>query len=215
MKNDSFELAECNSLRATASNNNHGAKLIWRNVSVFAKTDVNKFLRKKTQRKRIINNATGCVKPGVLLAVMGARYIAKCDVNFWNDFNVGSIFYSGAGKSTLMSALAHRNPAGTIVKGDILVNDRPVGPFMHRLSGFVHQDDLFNGALTVLEHITFMVCIKSARERIRWLKFTFLSQGKSTTGPAHDKVGEVKIGERDFGEARFNGLHRHADRPHA
>lgn len=65
--------------------------------------------------------------------------------------------FSGAGKSTLMSALAHRNPAGTIVKGDILVNNRPVGPFMHRLSGFVHQDDLFNGALTVLEHITFMV----------------------------------------------------------
>lgn len=65
--------------------------------------------------------------------------------------------FSGAGKSTLMSALAYRNPAGTIVKGDILVNNRPVGPFMHRLSGFVHQDDLFNGALTVLEHITFMV----------------------------------------------------------
>lgn len=34
---------------------------------------------------------------------------------------------------------------------------RQVGPFMHRLSGFVHQDDLFIGALTVLEHITFMV----------------------------------------------------------
>lgn len=28
---------------------------------------------------------------------------------------------------------------------------------MHRLSGFVHQDDLFNGSLTVLEHITFVV----------------------------------------------------------
>lgn len=28
---------------------------------------------------------------------------------------------------------------------------------MHRLSGFVHQDDLFDGTLTVLEHLTFIV----------------------------------------------------------
>lgn len=46
---------------------------------------------------------------------------------------------------------------GTIVKGEILVNNRPVGPFMHRLSGFVHQDDIFDGTLTVLEHMTFIV----------------------------------------------------------
>lgn len=89
MKNDSFELADCNSSRAKSSNNNHGTKLIWRNVSVFAKTDVNTFLRKKTQRKRIINNSTGCVKPGVLLAVMGARYS-----QMWCEFSkrVWSIF---------------------------------------------------------------------------------------------------------------------------
>lgn len=38
-----------------------------------------------------------------------------------------------------------------------MLNGRPIGPFMHRISGFVHQDDLFMGGLTVLEHITFMV----------------------------------------------------------
>lgn len=77
---------------------------------------------------------------------------------FWTENVFLCAIFSGAGKSTLMSTLAHRNAAGTTVEGDILVNNRPVGPFMHRLSGFVHQDDLFNGALTVLEHITFMVC---------------------------------------------------------
>lgn len=51
--------------------------------------------------------------------------------------------------------------AGTIVKGEILVNNRPVGPFMHRLSGFVHQDDIFDGTLTVLEHMTFIVSINN------------------------------------------------------
>lgn len=28
---------------------------------------------------------------------------------------------------------------------------------MHRISGYVYQDDLFIGALTVLEHLNFMV----------------------------------------------------------
>lgn len=74
-------------------------------------------------------------------------------INADNDYTN----FSGAGKSTLMSALAYRNHSNTTVQGDILLNGRPVGQFMHRLSGFVHQDDLFIGALTVLEHITFMV----------------------------------------------------------
>lgn len=46
---------------------------------------------------------------------------------------------------------------GTTVHGDILLNGRRIGPFMHRISGFVHQDDLFLGTLTVVEHLTFMV----------------------------------------------------------
>lgn len=53
--------------------------------------------------------------------------------------------------------------AGTNVKGDILVDNRKVGPFMHRLSGFVHQDDLFDGTLTVLEHMTFIASIHKNR----------------------------------------------------
>lgn len=47
--------------------------------------------------------------------------------------------------------------AGTVVQGDILINGRRVGPFMHRISGYVYQDDLFIGSLTVLEHLNFMV----------------------------------------------------------
>lgn len=49
--------------------------------------------------------------------------------------------------------------AGTIVQGDILINGRRIGPFMHRISGYVYQDDLFIDTLTVLEHLTFMVSI--------------------------------------------------------
>lgn len=77
-----------------------------------------------------------------------------------------------------MSALAFRNPgtfcsihlkvfvktisvppAGVTVQGDILLNGRKIGPFMNDISGFVYQDDLFIGSLTVMEHLTFMVIL--------------------------------------------------------
>ena len=109
---------------------------------------------------------TGAVKPGSLVALVGG---------------------SGAGKSTLMAALAYRNPgklsqcldlsrvhtflldvqrlflsAGAVVVGDIRVNGRPLGDYMHRLSGFMHQEDLFVSSLTVREHLDFMV------RAVRW-----------------------------------------------
>lgn len=51
--------------------------------------------------------------------------------------------------------------ANTVVQGDILLNGRPVGPFMHRLSGFVHQDDMFMSTLNVKEHLYFMVSVNT------------------------------------------------------
>jgi ABC-type multidrug transport system ATPase subunit len=47
--------------------------------------------------------------------------------------------------------------AGVIVYGDIRVNGRPIGGYMHRLSGFMYQDDLFVSSFTVQEHLFFMV----------------------------------------------------------
>lgn len=60
---------------------------------------------------------------------------------------------------------ASKFSAGVVVQGDIQCMNRTVGPFMHRLSGFVHQEDLFDGTLTVLEHLTFVVCKITAPHR--------------------------------------------------
>lgn len=43
------------------------------------------------------------------------------------------------------------------------MNGCKIGPFMQRLSGFVHQEDLFYGSLTVLEHLTCMAHMKLDR----------------------------------------------------
>ncbi|XP_048504896.1 protein scarlet isoform X2 [Athalia rosae] len=85
----------------------------------------------------------GAVKPGNLVAIMGG---------------------SGAGKSSLMAALACRTPPGIVVHGEILVNGYPVSPaYMRRNSGFMHQEDLFVGTMTVLEHLNFMARMKLDR----------------------------------------------------
>ncbi|XP_061711951.1 protein scarlet-like [Cydia pomonella] len=109
--------------------------LVWRDLSVHTKL-------KDGNLKRLVNNVSGIAKPGSLVALMGP---------------------SGAGKTTLMSALAHRSPVGTIVDGEIAMNGRPVGDFMHRHSGYMHQDELFVDNLTVIEHLNVMARLRMDR----------------------------------------------------
>ncbi|KAJ8914463.1 hypothetical protein NQ315_011404 [Exocentrus adspersus] len=115
-----------------------GITLAWNDVSVSTKIKSNgKFIH-----KRIINGVSGAVKPGTLVALMGA---------------------SGAGKSTLMSALAYRQSGTTEIEGDILINGRPIGSYLKYLSGYMHQEDLFVPTLTILEHMTVMANLKLDR----------------------------------------------------
>ncbi|EDV95783.1 protein scarlet [Drosophila grimshawi] len=142
-----------------------GATLVWRDLCVYTNVGSGRGM------KRIINNSTGAVQPGSLMALMGA---------------------SGSGKTTLMSTLAYRQPAGTVVQGDILINGRRVGPFMHRISGYVYQDDLFIGALTVLEHLNFMANLRldrriSGEERRLIIKDLLERTGLLST--SHTRIG--------------------------
>lgn len=50
---------------------NRGATVVWRNVNVYAKDKKNG--RGRANLKRIINNSTGFIQPGTLMAVMGSR----------------------------------------------------------------------------------------------------------------------------------------------
>lgn len=80
----------------------------------------------------------------------------------------------------------------------ILVNGCEVGPFMRRLSGFVHQDDIFFGSLTVMEHLRCMAHMKFDR-RVKDEEINFIiSDVLERTGLmkcAHTKIGEEGEGK--------------------
>jgi len=91
---------------------------------------------KNRESKILANQFRGVMKPGELVAVMGA---------------------SGAGKSTFMNALLFRNLSGLEVTGSRYLNGTAATPkSMTAVSAYIQQDDLFIGTLTPKEHLSFM-----------------------------------------------------------
>ncbi|EDW41766.1 protein scarlet [Drosophila sechellia] len=146
-----------------------GATLVWRDLCVYTNVGGS-----GQRMKRIINNSTGAIQPGTLMALMGS---------------------SGSGKTTLMSTLAFRQPAGTVVQGDILINGRRIGPFMHRISGYVYQDDLFLGSLTVLEHLNFMAHLRLDRRVSKEERRLIINELLERTGLL--SAAQARIGSGD------------------
>ncbi|XP_043270410.1 pleiotropic drug resistance protein TUR2-like [Venturia canescens] len=119
-----------------------GVTLSWSDLSVYVMD------RGSSVCNQLVNNVRGAVRPGDLTAILGG---------------------SGAGKSSLMTALALRTGPGIIVHGDIRINGQIPGPsFMRHCSGFMHQEDIFIGTMTVLEHMWFMARMKLDRRMENW-----------------------------------------------
>ncbi|BFY98583.1 hypothetical protein BsWGS_01622 [Bradybaena similaris] len=89
--------------------------------------------------KEVLKNVSGIVRPGCLLAIMGA---------------------SGAGKSTLLNVLTHRNTKSYTFSGDIRLNGWNVGDGIKNVSAYVQQDDLFIETLTVREQLQFRALLR-------------------------------------------------------
>lgn len=103
--------------------------------SVFTWTDVEYTVPYLGGEKKLLNKVTGYAKPGVMVALMGA---------------------SGAGKTTLLNTLAQRQKVG-VIKGDMLVDGRPLGIEFQRGTGFCEQMDLHDGTATIREAMEFSV----------------------------------------------------------
>ncbi|VDK82078.1 unnamed protein product [Litomosoides sigmodontis] len=88
-------------------------------------------------RDSLIHSFTvsGYAMPGTTLAIMGS---------------------SGTGKTALLNALTMNVPSDVDVKGKIMVNGEELSSTdMHRISRYVHQDDVFIGTLTVREQLIY------------------------------------------------------------
>lgn len=92
--------------------------------------------------KKLLNNINGYVKPGVLVALMGA---------------------SGAGKTTLLNTLSQRQTVG-VVEGNMLVDGTKLKSDFQRRTGFVEQMDLHEESATVREALEFSALLRQGKE---------------------------------------------------
>ncbi|KAF9952044.1 hypothetical protein BGZ65_005565, partial [Modicella reniformis] len=93
--------------------------------------------------KDVLREVSGIVKPGQLMAIMGA---------------------SGAGKTSLLDILARRHKSG-IVRGNIYVNGRTVSHHEYkRVVGYVDQEDTLMSTLTVYETILYSALLRLPRD---------------------------------------------------
>lgn len=95
------------------------------------------FLVRKTAEKEILSDINGIMKPG-LNAILGP---------------------TGGGKSSLLDVLAARkDPRG--LSGDVLINGAPQPANFKCSSGYVVQDDVVMGTLTVRENLQFSAALR-------------------------------------------------------
>ncbi|PKU61441.1 ABC transporter G family member 28 [Dendrobium catenatum] len=88
----------------------------------------------KGSKKQLLKSITGKLMPGRVAAVMGP---------------------SGAGKTTFLNALAGKT-TGCDVSGSVLINDKAESIRSYKkIIGFVPQDDIVHGNLTVEENLWF------------------------------------------------------------
>ncbi|KAG0279122.1 hypothetical protein BGZ95_002213 [Linnemannia exigua] len=93
--------------------------------------------------KEVLRQVSGLVKPGQVMAIMGA---------------------SGAGKTSLLDILARRHKSGTI-HGHIYVNGRTVSTSEYkRVVGYVDQEDTLMPTLTVYETILYSAMLRLPRD---------------------------------------------------
>lgn len=91
-----------------------------------------------SEKRRILSNVDGWIKPGTLTALMGA---------------------SGAGKTTLLDVLASRVTMGTIY-GHIFVNGHHRDNSFQRSTGYAQQQDLHLETSTVREALRFSAYLR-------------------------------------------------------
>ncbi|KGL97879.1 ATP-binding cassette sub-family G member 2, partial [Charadrius vociferus] len=146
-----------------------GSVLTFHNVCYRVKIKTGFLCCQKTADKEVLRNVNGIMRPG-LNAILGP---------------------TGSGKSSLLDILAARkDPHG--LSGDILVNGTPQPANFKCTSGYVVQDDVVMGTLTVRENLKFSAALrlpKSVKEEEKNERVNQIIRELGLSKVADSKVG--------------------------
>ncbi|NWH37580.1 ABCG2 protein, partial [Chloropsis hardwickii] len=146
-----------------------GSVLTFHNICYRVKTKTGFLCFQKTTEKEVLRDVNGIMKPG-LNAILGP---------------------TGSGKSSLLDILAARkDPRG--LSGDILINGAPQPANFKCTSGYVVQDDLVMGTLTVRENLKFSAALrlpKSVKEQEKNERVNQIIKELGLSKVADSKVG--------------------------
>lgn len=110
--------------------------------TTFTFRDMSYFVHHAGEEKQLLQEVSGFVQPGKLVALMGS---------------------SGAGKTTLMDVLSQRKDSGRI-EGHIKVNGRPQGVSFQRETGYCEQNDVHEPTSTVREALLFSARLRQEHD---------------------------------------------------
>ncbi|NWS51799.1 ABCG2 protein, partial [Chunga burmeisteri] len=114
-----------------------GSVVSFHNIQYSVKQSSGFLCKRKTVEKKILHNVYGIMKPG-LNAILGP---------------------TGSGKSSLLDVLAARkDPSG--LSGEVLIDGIPQPPNFKCISGYVVQDDVVMGTMTVRENLHFSAALR-------------------------------------------------------
>ncbi|KIW65995.1 hypothetical protein PV04_08207 [Phialophora macrospora] len=126
---------------------------IAKSKSVFTWENVEYEVPYQGGKRKLLNKVNGYVKPGVMIALMGA---------------------SGAGKTTLLNTLSQRQTTGTVT-GEMLVDGRPLGIEFQRGTGFCEQMDLHDETATIREALEFSAILRQDRNVPKQQKIDYVN----------------------------------------
>ncbi|KAJ3541172.1 hypothetical protein NM208_g4732 [Fusarium decemcellulare] len=125
----------------TDDSDESGASLI-RNESIFTWKNLSYTVKTPSGDRKLLDNVSGWVRPGMLGALMGS---------------------SGAGKTTLMDVLVQRKTEG-IITGLVLVDGHELPVSFQRSAGYCEQFDIHEPFSTVREALEFSALLRQSRE---------------------------------------------------
>jgi ABC-type multidrug transport system ATPase subunit/ABC-type multidrug transport system permease subunit len=118
------------------------AEGVAKNETIFTFQDITYTIPYEKGERTLLQGVQGFVRPGKLTALMGA---------------------SGAGKTTLLNTLAQRIDFG-VVRGDFLVDGKPLPHSFQRSTGFAEQMDVHESTATVREALQFSARLRQPKE---------------------------------------------------